>query len=157
MSNSSKLKSQNSGVSFRFLPDIVTADLAFEAYGMDYEELFENAGLALESAQVDLKTIKPSLVKKIKLESDSFENLLFSFLEELIFIKDSKRILFNRIRCSVRKSAEKKWELECRLLGEKINPKKHKLGVDVKAVTKHLFKVEGFKNPPLCCRVVLDV
>lgn len=142
---------------FRFLPDIATADLAFEAKGRDYNELFENAGLALESAQVDLETIQPSLVKKIKLESYSIKDLLFSFLEELIFIKDSERILFNRIECKVERIKDKKWKLECKLSGERIDIQKHKLGVDVKAVTKHLFRVEGLKTPPLRCLVVVDV
>ena len=43
---------------FRFLPDIATADIAFEAYGKDYGELFESVGLALETTMVSLDSLK---------------------------------------------------------------------------------------------------
>ena len=56
---------------YRFLPNIATADLAFEAFGRDYNELFENAGLALESAMVDLISLKAREVKEIKLKSEN--------------------------------------------------------------------------------------
>lgn len=135
---------------------MATADLAFEAFGKNYNELFENAGLALESSQVDLKTIKSSRVQKIRLQADSLEHLLFSFLEELIFLKDAEQLLFNRIKCKVSKGREK-WRLQVKLSGEKIDIKKHKLGVDVKAVTKHLFKVERLPDEAFRCQVILDV
>lgn len=141
---------------FRFLTDIATADLAFEAFGKTYNELFENAGLALESAMVDPKTIVPSRIKKIKLHADSLENLFFSFLEELVYLKDAEQLLFNRIKCDIKKSS-KGYQLSSRLSGGKINPAKHKLGVDVKAVTKHMFKVEKLPNKTFRTQVILDV
>lgn len=164
---SAKLKNK-----FRFLPDIATADLAFEAFGKDTSELFESAGLALESAMVDLNSLETQEVRKINLRSDSLENLLSLFLEELVFLKDSEQILFNEIICDVRsksndmqslaesrlgKSKINWYELESKLSGEKINRQKHKLGVDVKAVTKHLFKIESLQDKTYRCQVVLDV
>jgi len=141
---------------FRFLPDKVTADLAFEAFGRDYTELFENAGIALESSMVDIKTVNPTSTKKIKLKHNNLEDLLFSFLEELIFLKDAELFLVGRISCRIFNEG-KIWSLEAILSGEKINKKKHKLGVDVKAVTKHLFAIKKFPDKTIRCRVVLDV
>ena len=71
-------------VNFKYLPNIATADLAFETFGENSSELFENAGLALESSMVNLNTLNVQEVKEIKLESDNLENLLSSFLEELV-------------------------------------------------------------------------
>ena len=73
---------------FKFLPDIATADLAFEAFGKDASELFENAGLALESAMVESDSLKTREVKEINLKNENLENLLSSFFYELVFLKD---------------------------------------------------------------------
>lgn len=145
---------------FRFLPDIATADLAFEAFGRDYNELFENAGYALESAMVDLATVNSKEIRKVRLENENIENLLTSFLEELIFIKDAEELLINSIVCKIKSNGEserKTYKMECRLAGERIDRDRHKLGVDIKAVTKHLFRIEKLKNKTFCCRVVLDI
>jgi len=141
---------------FRFLPDIATADIAFEAYGKDYGELFESVGLALETTMVSLDSLKSLKTQSIKLSNKSLENLLLSFLEELVFLKDAEQMLFNQIKCEVKKSG-KLYVVNCKLSGEKIDPKKHKLGVDVKAVTKHLFSLKKLSSASFVCRVVLDV
>lgn len=141
---------------FRFLPDIATADLAFEAFGKNYNELFENAGLALEEATVKLTTVEPKETHTISKEESSVEDLLCSFLEELVFLKDAEQLVFSKIRCSVSKDFTG-WEVRSELSGEKIDTSKHKLGVDVKAVTKHLFKIEKLPNKTLRAQVILDV
>lgn len=138
------------------MPDIATADLAFEAEGSSYSELFENAAMALESSMVELSSLESGLTRKIQLSESTLEELLSSFLQELVFLKDSEQLLFNQIKCDVEKGV-RGWKLEASLSGEKINPGKHKLGVDVKAVTKHLFKVEELPNKTYRCLVVLDI
>ena len=77
-------------------------------------------------------------------------------MKELVFLKDAKQLLFNRVKCVVKKEVEG-WGLEARVSGEKIDTEKHKLGVDVKAVTKHLFKIEKLPNQILRAQVILDV
>lgn len=141
---------------FRYLPDIATADLAFEAFGKTYDELFENAGLALEEAMVKLTSVKPTKEHTINKEENSVENLLYSFLEELIFLKDAETLVFNRIKCEVKKEV-RGWRLEVSTKGDEIDPKKHKLGVDVKAVTKHLFEIKQLPNKTFRCQIILDV
>ena len=42
---------------YRFLDDVATADLAFEAYGKDLPSLFTNAALATADAMANLKTV----------------------------------------------------------------------------------------------------
>lgn len=141
---------------FRFLPDVATADIAYEAYGKNYNELFENAGLALEEIMVDTKTVEEKIEKNITIEKDTYEDLLFSFLEELVYLKDTERLVFKKFNCKVNKM-ENAWKMENRAYGEKINPKKHKLRADIKAVTKHLFKIELLANRSLRSTVVLDI
>lgn len=141
---------------FRFLPDIATADLAFEAFGKNYSELFENVGLAVEKVMVRSDSVKPSKEYTFVKKEESLENLLFALLEELIYLKDAEMLVFNQMKCKVVKEV-RGWTLEARLSGERINPKKHKLGVDVKAATKHLFEIGQLPNKTFRCQVVLDV
>lgn len=139
---------------FRFLADIPTSDLAFEAQGRDEGELLENAALALEEAMVDTAGVGGREKEEIKIAEKNFEELLFSLLEHLVFLKDAKSMLFSDFKFGIEK--KNVWKLSGFAYGEQINWQKHKLRVDVKAPTKHLFEVKktpsGFR-----CRVILDV
>ena len=133
-----------------------TADVLFEAYGKDLPELFANAALATEEIMVELKTLKKSQDPvEINLIGKDAEELLFNFLEELIFLKDTKQYLFKEFNIKIKK-IKKEYKLSAKCMGEKINPKKQELGRDVKAVTLHEFEVkkekEGWK-----AKVLLDV
>jgi SHS2 domain-containing protein len=141
---------------FHFLEDIATADLAFEAFGKNYSELFKNAGLALEEAMVETKSVQSKINYEIELDDSNIENLLYLFLEELVYLKDAEELLFSKIKCRI-KSAKNVWKFAANLGGERINRKKHKLRDDVKAVTKHLFRVKELPNKNYRCQVVLDV
>ncbi len=130
-----------------------TADVMFEAYGKNLNELFENAALATFEVQCDLKKVERKIKKKIKLKNEDMEKLLFDFLEELIYLKDAKYLLFSKFKVKI---DSKKGILEAEVEGEKINPKKHELKTDVKAVTLHYFSLgetkDGYK-----ARVILDI
>ncbi|MBI4145583.1 archease [Candidatus Woesearchaeota archaeon] len=138
---------------FRVLEGIAMADLAFEAVGKDLSELFEHAALAVESAMVDVKTVKPKETTTITLEKDSVETLLYEFLSELVYVKDAEQMLFSEFKVSVAKN--KGWQLHAHLKGDTIN-KKMKLGTDVKAITLHQFSVTQDKKG-WTARVVVDV
>ena len=132
-----------------------TADVMFEAYGKNLNALFANAALAVFEVQCDLKKVGNKIKKKIKLKNENAENLLFDFLEELIYLKDAKYILFGKFRVEIKKIRDN-YILDALAYGEKINPEKHELKTDVKAVTLHEFFLKktskGWK-----CRVLLDI
>jgi len=139
---------------YRFLEGIVTADLAFEATGKDLNDLFTNAALAVLESQARLETIEPKVTKKVVLEHADIEELLFDFLNEIIFFKDAEQLIFKTVKVAITKDG--KYKLTAQFKGEKIDQKKHKLGNDLKAVTMHQFKVEettkGWR-----CQVVIDI
>lgn len=141
-------------MNYRFLEDEATADVAFEAWGKTIEEMMESSALATTNVMVrDLKNVRQSVTKKFAVKADSIEMLLFNFLQEIVFYKDSEQLLFSKYEI---KADEKKRALDCVAYGEKIDPKRHALVVDVKAVTLHLFEVrktkEGWK-----AHVILDI
>lgn len=141
-------------MSYKFLDNVSIADIAFEARNKELNKLFEDCALATFDSMVDLKTVKLKIKKEIKLKADNIEELLFKFLEELVFLKDSDYVLFNKFKVKI--DGDKDFILKASLNGEKIDTKKHKLKVDVKAITMHMFKVEKIKNEWKAF-VVLDV
>jgi len=119
-----------------------TADVIFEIYGKNINELFKNAAIATFDVMVRRSSISPKIKKEITLTNKSLELLLFDFIEELIFLKDSEYVVFKNFRIKI----TKKYELKATLIGEKISPKKHSLITDVKAITLHKFKLKKLKD-----------
>ncbi len=138
---------------YKFLEGITRADLAFEATGKSLTELFQSAGEAVLEAMANVKSIKPAKEKEIKVKGENIEDLLFSFLEEIVYLKDKDNIVFHDITAEV---DEKKLKASAKLRGDGIKPTKQELHQDVKAVTMHYYKVEktktGWKT-----QVVLDI
>lgn len=141
-------------MSYKFFSDIAIADVAFEATGKTLEEMFESAALAVTNTMVkDLKSVRHRVKKKISVKDEKVDMLLFNFLQELIFYKDSKKLLFSKFTVKIKR---KPFQVSCIAEGEELDMKKHELLVDVKAVTLHKFEVEetsrGWR-----AQVILDI
>ena len=117
-----------------------TADVFFVARGSDLKELFEQCALAVEETMVDVKKVKPIVKEKILVESEKVDGLLFDFLDELLFFKDYKQLVFSTFEIDIQEQ-EGKYSLTCLASGEKIDFTRHDPKVDVKAITRHLFEV----------------
>ena len=147
-------------MTFKFLENVSLSDVAFQASGKTPEELFAAAGEAVLATQIkNYKRIKPKVKKQLLLKAESIEQLLFKFLDELVFLKDKDLLLFNKfsgMKIGQKKGNGKGFSLKCTAVGEKLDTKRHISLVDVKAVTMHLFELKkqgkGWK-----AKVVLDV
>ena len=140
-------------MTFKFLEKIAIADIAFEATAPTLNGLFEEAARAASDIMVNPKTVKPKLKKTIKISANSLQNLMYDFLSEFIYLKDTKGLLF--VKFSV-KVDEKKCSLVCTAVGEKIDRKRHDLRNDLKAITMHMFLLE--KRPKgWYLRIVVDI
>lgn len=141
---------------YRFLEDIATADVAFEAWGGTREELFAACADALLRTMVEV----PDKVERrqslaIHLEHEELDLLLFAFLAELVFLKDARRLLLHADLVRIG-GTEGAFSLEADVMGEEITPRRHDLLVDVKAVTLHRFRVVHEENA-WRATVVLDI
>jgi SHS2 domain-containing protein len=126
---------------YQYLDDIATADVAFLATGTSLEELFSAAGDALMNVMVaDLAAILRRDTVTVDLEETDLDLLLFSFLQELIYYKDARQLLLRTSRIAI--TEVDGTHLRAILSGERIDPLRHKLDVDVKAVTLYRFRVE---------------
>jgi protein archease len=143
-------------MAFRFLEDIGTADIAFEATGRDLPELFSAAADATMNVMIDnLEAIEARENRKIKLENDKIDMLLFDFLQELIYFKDAQRLLL-RIREVRIDEKEGRYFLQATAVGEQLDPARHQQRCDVKAVTLHQFQV-GKQDGGWKALVILDI
>ena len=124
-----------------------TADAKFKAYGTNLNERFENAAMAMLSIMFNIEEIKPIEEKKIKIKGIDVKSLLYNFLEELIFLLDSKQFVPSEVKVKLHKS---KKELTATLKGD--NTEKYQSHGGVKAVTYAEMKV--LKN---YVQVVVDI
>ena len=130
---------------YRFLEDVAIADIAYEAYGKDLNELFENAALAVFELSADLKTVDAMQKFEFELENEKVDNLLYDFLSEILFLKDSKYVVFRKSKVVINEG-NKKFMLNAVLEGDTINPQKQHLENDIKAITMHMFELKKEKN-----------
>lgn len=141
---------------YHFRDDIVAADVVFEAEADSLAELLEQCGLAVENTMVeDLATIRPKVRREWRLENDSAEQVVFEFLQELIFLKDAELLVFGTIHAKAEKRGAT-WVATVVMEGETLDGKRHEQAVDVKAVTYHMYKVE-VRGGRWKAFVVLDV
>ena len=144
----------NNRKKYKFLEDVAIADIAYEAYGKNLNELFENAAFAIFELSANLKTVEAKKKIEVKLENEKIENLLYDFLSEILFLKDSKYMVFKKVKINIKDG--EKYQLKAVLEGDTINPEKQKLENDIKAVTMHMFKIEKEQNS-WKATVVLDI
>ena len=141
---------------YRYLEEIGTADIAFEATGRDLPELFKEAGDATMNVMIDnIDAIRPVETRQIELSSDKLDMLLFDFLQELIFLKDAQRLLL-RMREVEIAERNKSYSVKATAEGETLDAERHHQRADVKAVTLHDFSVEQIDGS-WTTRVLLDI
>jgi SHS2 domain-containing protein len=129
---------------FRFLEDVAIADAAFEAYGDTLEELFESCALATFEVMVETKGVEQKRKEVIEIKDLDLENLLFDFLSELIYLKDTQKIFFSKFDLNITKN--KGYLLAGTLWGDNIDYSKQEIRQDVKAVTYHLLEVKKVED-----------
>ncbi len=126
---------------YQYLDDIATADIAFRAWGRTIEETFVSAAEATMSVMADdLDRILPKVQRSSRVVNSDLELLLVQFLQELVYYKDAEKLLLRPQRLRLEERSEG-YILTADLAGEVIDPGRHKLKVDIKAITLHRLKV----------------
>lgn len=136
---------------FKFLEH--TADIKFQAFGKNIEEVFENSALALKES-ISEDEVKEKIKKKISISARGIENALQNFLEEFLFLFETEEFLPGKI--SEMKIKEKKgvYSVMCRMTGDKAG--NYEIRHHVKAVTFNDIFVRKEKGKWVG-QVVLDV
>jgi SHS2 domain-containing protein len=127
---------------YRYLDDIAIADAAFEAWGKTAGEMLVSASDATVNIMVkDLDVIRYRHYRHLQIAEKQLDMLLFQLLQELIYYKDAEQLLL-RVRNIRLEQQDGFWVAFVELAGETIDPDRHDLVVDVKAITLHQFDVQ---------------
>lgn len=129
-----------------------TADIGIEVEASSLEELFGGAGQAMFSIMVDPGTVEPALCREVSLDATDLAELMFKWLNELIFLVSAQRLMFSEFE--VRSAGEHR--LEAVVKGEKIDPARHRLELEIKAATYHDMEVSR-RDGQWYARVIFDV
>ena len=134
---------------FEFLEH--TADIKFRAFGKTLGEVFENSALAIANIMYK-ERVKGKKKLKIKVKGKDPENLLYNFLEEFLFLFDSKNFLLSDVKSI--KINEKNLTAEAEVVGD---DSKNYSGLDhIKAITYNEMFIKKDKNK-YTAQVVVDV
>ncbi|KUO40085.1 MAG: archease [Candidatus Hadarchaeum yellowstonense] len=117
------------------------SDIGFRAYGYDLSEAFENAALALFEIMVDTGKVEPRQQVDVELEAEDEGALLYDWLDRLIYLHDSRNLVFSKFAVKIERTAGG-FRLSGRAWGETFDPAKHPERTAVKAMTYHQMKIE---------------
>jgi SHS2 domain-containing protein len=130
---------------FKFIDDVATADCAVEIKAETLSGIFVDAAKSLTARMIDPATVRPEQSWKIELSEENLRSLLYAWLSELVFIRDSENVLLSDFEVSSLKT-DGECSLSAVARGEKIDHGRHDIVVEVKAVTMHMFNIEKEGN-----------
>ena len=115
-----------------------TADLGLRAAAADLDGLFaEMAGALLAAMVENPEAVRPETAATVEIAGADREYLLFDWLKELLYRFDADHLLYGRFEVSVRPDG-----LAATVHGEPVDPARHLLNHEVKAITYHGLVVE---------------
>ncbi|MDP8002696.1 MAG: archease [Caldisphaera sp.] len=135
---------------FEFLDH--TSDVLIRAYGRNLEESFEQSALAVYEVMTDTKKVKQIESRYIEIEGFDLYNLLYRWIESLLFYTDSEGLVFSKF--NVEKINENK--LKAVAMGEKFNKEIHEHRTIVKAMTYSQMDIK-FSNNCWIIDFVVDI
>ena len=137
-----------------------TADILFQAQATTLAGLFEQCGFAVEESMTNLSQLDESEEREITGKNTKIDRLLFDFLDDLLFYKDSDLIIFKRFEIKISESKNEQGQIEyslhCKAYGEPLQEGKHERIVDVKAITMHMFEVKK-TDTGFWAQVLIDI
>ena len=114
-----------------------TADLGLRVRAADLDTLFAEAAACLFTAVLeDIGSVRPEQAVAIELAGNDREFLLFDWLRELLSRFDADHIVFGHFEVKVRDDG-----LSGIACGEPLDPARHQLAHELKAITYHELKV----------------
>ena len=136
------------------------ADVGVRGHGSTLEEAFQEGAKAMFEVMVDLTQIAPKVGVDVTAFAPNQEELFVEFLNQLLYLRDVQEMFFSDFKI---KSIEKKmendeemWHLTGIARGEKINQKRQRIKVDVKAATFSQLSV-GEKDGKWMAQCIVDV
>ncbi|HDP99633.1 MAG TPA: archease [bacterium] len=115
-----------------------SGDIRIKVFGESLKNLYVNAGYALFDIITDAEKIKSELAETVEASGNDREELIVNWLSELNYLYLTERKIFNKFEIDRLTETE----LSATAIGEKFNPRHHKLKKEIKAVTFHDLEIQ---------------
>jgi SHS2 domain-containing protein len=119
-----------------------TGDLGIRIFGKSLHDLFRHAAEALFHVITDPETILAKESLKIAIEGHGPEELLISWLNEFIYLFDTKGLLFREFEFT----SLNEQSLEALVRGEPYDENRHPIKTTVKSATYHQLQIRQEKG-----------
>jgi SHS2 domain-containing protein len=114
-----------------------TADVGIRAFGANADELFAAAAEGMFSLIADLSKVKPKGEVEVRVSGPGLDRLFVNWLSELLVLHETQDVLLRRFEVHVAGD-----RADGRAWGERIDKRRHRLKLAVKAVTSHRLRVD---------------
>ena len=138
-------------MSYKFLDH--ATDAFIEVSAKNLKEAFAVAADAVINLTIDQNTVEEKQEKEFSAYGKDLNYLLFSWLEEIIFVLITEGFAISRIEFEILK--KKEYSISAKAYGEPLDFKKHNFKVEIKAPTFYDMKIE--QNNEVFMRFLLDL
>lgn len=114
-----------------------TADVGVRVYGKSVKELFENAAFAMFDIIADLENLSGDTLETFFLEAPSQEELLITWLDELLYSFYTKQLIFFKFQ--IDELDEKR--LKAKAFARPVGANRNRLKTEIKAATYSDLKI----------------
>ncbi|MFA5066108.1 MAG: archease [Dehalococcoidia bacterium] len=128
-----------------------TADIGIVAYGSNLNALFSNAAAGMLSLMVKTDTLRHDVTKTISLEAGDSETLLVEWLNELLYIIYTEKLVLCRFDILIDKG-----QLMSRCAGQRLEMKSRRFIREIKAATYHNLEIVA-KDGEYSARIIFDI
>jgi tRNA nucleotidyltransferase (CCA-adding enzyme) len=115
------------------------ADIGIRGIGQTLEEAFEDGAAALMAVICSPDTVEAKECIKIECKAEKKDLLFADWINALIYEMDVRKMLFRRFEVTIENH-----KLTAKAWGEKTDPDRHELAVEVKAAT--FMELKAYKN-----------
>ncbi len=133
-----------------------TADVALRVSAPDLPRLFAEAARGWKQLVLEDTPVQPLTRRTIRLEGVDREDLLVQWLSELNFLLNARRWIAAETTELKIEPDGKSWRLTALVRGEALDPQRHHLAMEIKAVTFHQLQITR-KEDGYHTRIVFDI
>ncbi|WP_316504175.1 archease [Nitrosopumilus sp.] len=142
-------------MSYKFLDH--ATDAIIEITAKDLKEAFSVTADAVINLTLDQDKIKEKDQKEFSAQGKDLRYLLFSWIEEIIFVLITEGFAIKRLEFNIRRSEGKddRYKINAKAFGETLDCAKHNFKVEIKAPT--FYDMEIKINDKVYMRFLLDL
>lgn len=114
-----------------------TTDIGVKVFGKTLKELFENAAFAMFDILADLEGIKGEVTQDFELTAPNYEELLISWLDELLYHFYAKNTIFYKFEVTELSDDV----IKAKAYGRLVSENRNRLKTEIKAATYYNLKI----------------